>query len=135
MGTGPPPKMPGQGRIPTSTSQGGRSPQPQPSAPEHPSFLQDWVTGPQSGKARRARGPWDASDPFPPNRWGDEAPPDPDLPKVTQHERNGCLSRPRGGALASPTSPLGLGRERGGVTQTPLRGTSRKAASALGRVR
>lgn len=54
----------------------------------------------------------------------------PDLPKVTQYEQRGGLPAPRG-ALVSPKPPLGLGRESGVVTQTPLRGTSRKAASAL----
>lgn len=54
----------------------------------------------------------------------------PDQPKVSQYEQRGGLLA-RVGALASPTSPLGLGREGGVVTQTPLRGTSRKVASAL----
>lgn len=39
-----------------------------------PSFSQDRVTGPQSGKGRRARGPWDPSNPSPPDRWGARGP-------------------------------------------------------------
>lgn len=41
-------------------------------------------------------------------------------------------SPPRVGALASLTSPLGLGREKfGSVTQMPLRRTGRETASTL----